>query len=164
MTEVAIRSLTINDAPACDAIIASLTYFFGDPDGVRDCAAAVRSRLGYVAMVDAEVAAFLTIEHHDPLSAEITWMATRADHRRHGLGRQLIERAAADLASEGVRMLCVLTLGPSVPEDAADSYAGTRAFYQSCGFLALRELELRSWNDAYALMLARALWALHWVP
>ena len=54
-------------------------------------------------------------------------------------------------------MLCVLTLGPSVPEDAADNYAGTRAFYQSCGFVPLRELELRSWNDAYALMLARPL-------
>jgi GNAT superfamily N-acetyltransferase len=157
MTEVTIRPLTIDDAPACGAIIASLPYFFGDPDGVRDCAAAVRSQPGYVATIGAEVAAFLTIERHDPESAEITWMGAHADHRRHGLGRQLIDRAASDLASDGARMLCVLTLGPSVPEDTADNYAGTRAFYQSCGFVPLRELELRSWNDGYALMLARAL-------
>ena len=157
MTTTTIRPLTPADAPACDAIIASLPYFFGDPDGVRDCAAAVRAQPGYVATIDGSVAAFLTIERHNPLSAEITWMAAHAPHRRHGLGRQLIERAAHDLAADGARMLCVLTLGPSVPEDAADNYAGTRAFYQSCGFVPLRELELRSWNDAYALMLARAL-------
>ncbi len=157
MTAVTIRPLTIDDAPACDAIIASLPYFFGDPDGVRDCAAAVRAQPGYVAMIGGDVAAFLTIDRHGPLSAEITWMAAHADHRRHGLGRRLIQRAASDLARDGTRMLCVLTLGPSVPEDAADNYAGTRAFYQSCGFVPLRELELRSWNDAYALILARAL-------
>lgn len=152
-----IRPLTSTDAPACDAIIVSLPYFFGDPDGVRDCAAAVRSQPGYVAILNDDTAAFLTIERHNPESAEIAWMAAHADYRRHGLGRALIERAAANLAADGARMLCVLTLGPSVPEDATDNYAGTRAFYQSCGFVPLRELELRSWNDAYALMLARAL-------
>ena len=157
MTKVTIRPLTIDDAPACDVIIASLPYFFGDPGGVRDCAAAVRSQRGDVATIDGKAAAFLTIRRHDPLSAEITWMAVHARHRRHGLGHALIERAKTDLAADGVRMLCVLTLGPSVPEDATDNYAGTRAFYQSCGFVPLRELDLSSWNDAHALMLARAL-------
>ncbi len=157
MTDPTVRPLTITDAPSCDAIIASLPYFFGDPDGVRDCAAAVRSQRGYVATVGGDVVAFLTVERHDPLSAEITWMAAHASQRRRGLGRRLIERAAVELAGEAVRMLCVLTLGPSVPEDAGDNYAGTRAFYRSCGFVPLRELELRSWNDAYALMLAKAL-------
>ena len=33
---------------------------------------------------------------------------------------------------------------------------GTRAFYRRMGFVALRELGLRKWNDASALMLARA--------
>jgi hypothetical protein len=60
-------------------------------------------------------------------------------------------------------MLCVLTLGPSVPEesgadgDAADNYEGTRAFYRSMGFVPLRELQLSTWNDSHALMLVRAL-------
>ena len=151
--------LTPTDAPACDAIVASLPYFFGDPAGVRDCAAAVRWQRGYVATADGDVAAFLTVERHNPESAEITWMAAHASQRRHGLGRRLIEHAAAELAREGVRMLCVLTLGPSVPEEAGDNYSGTRAFYASCGFVPLRELELRSWNDAYALMLVRAIGA-----
>jgi hypothetical protein len=54
-------------------------------------------------------------------------------------------------------MLCVLTLGPSVPEDAGDNYEGTRAFYRSMGFVPMRELQLSTWNDSHALMLARAL-------
>ena len=158
MPDTDIRSLTIDDAPACDAIIAGLAYFFGDPDGVRDCAAAVRSQRGYVATIGGELVAFLTIEQHDPRSAEITWMATRASQRRRGLGRSLIEYGAGELAREGVLMLCVLTLGPSVPEEAGDNYTGTRAFYEAAGFVPLRELELRSWNDGYALMLARTLY------
>ena len=72
-----------------------------------------------------------------------------------GAGGTIAERG--ELAGEGVRMLCVLTLGPSVPEDAADNYADTRAFYRAAGFVPLRELELQPWNDAYALILARAL-------
>jgi hypothetical protein len=54
-------------------------------------------------------------------------------------------------------MLFVLTLGPSVPEDVEDGYEGTREFYRRCGFVGLREFGLRDWNDAYALVLARAL-------
>ena len=60
-------------------------------------------------------------------------------------------------ASAGDRMMCVLTLGPSVPEDPGDNYAGTRAFYVAQRFVPLRELGLRDWNDSHALMLARAL-------
>lgn len=152
-----LRPLAPSDAERCDAIVASLPHFFGDPDGIRDCAAAVRSQRGWVATLDSEVAGFLTVESHFADSAEITWMAVHADHRRHGLGRSLIEHTAAALARDGARMLCVLTLGPSVPEPGEDTYEGTRAFYTSTGFVPLRELELRSWNDAYALILARPL-------
>jgi GNAT superfamily N-acetyltransferase len=152
-----IRPLSPDDAAACDGIIASLPYFFGDPDGVRDCAAAVRSQPGFVAEMDGRVVAFLTLMRHNAASAEITWMAAHADHRRHGLGRALIDASVASLRSDGVRMLCVLTLGPSVPEDPGDNYAGTRAFYDSAGFIPLRELDLSTWNDSHALILARAL-------
>ncbi len=50
----------------------------------------------------------------------------------------------------------VITLGPSVAEPGvADSYAGTRAFYEAVGFVPLKELDV--WGDAPAgLILARA--------
>jgi hypothetical protein len=38
-----------------------------------------------------------------------------------------------------------------------DNYEGTRRFYQSAGFVPLRELSLRTWSDDYALILARRL-------
>lgn len=154
---IEIRPLTAADAVTCDAIIASLPHFFGDPTGIRDCAEAVRTQRGYVATLGSAVAAFLTIEQHDPSSAEITWMAVHAEHRRRGLGRRLIGHVVAELPREGVHMLCVLTLGPSVPDPGEDTYDGTRAFYLSTGFVPLRELSLSTWNDQFALMLARAI-------
>jgi GNAT superfamily N-acetyltransferase len=148
----------VDDAEACDAIVAGLPYFFGDPTGVRDCAEAVRTQHGIVAVVDGEVSGFVTLLAHNPSTTEITWMAVRSDRRRSGIGHRLIEEAARRVAANGARMLCVLTLGPSEPEpDVPDNYAGTRAFYEAAGFVPLRELELRSWNNGYALMLARPL-------
>ena len=46
MPDPSIRPLTSDDAPRCDAVIASLPYFFGDPDGRAMCAEAVRSQPG----------------------------------------------------------------------------------------------------------------------
>lgn len=158
MRRVELRALTVGDAPACDAVIASLPYFFGDPDGVRVCAEAVRSQRGFVATSDGDVAGFITLEQHDPASAEITWLAVHAEHRRGGIGRRLVAEAVRALGTEGVEMLFVLTLGPSVPEPGVeDGYAGTRAFYRALGFVPLREFALRTWNDPAALVMAKAL-------
>jgi GNAT superfamily N-acetyltransferase len=134
MPSPTIAPLTIEHTAACDTVIASLPYFFGDPTGIRDCAEAVRSQRGWVALVDGadngRVAGYLTLHIHNEESAEITWMAVHADHRRGGIGRALIDAACAGASAGGARMLCVLTLGPSVPEDAGDNYAGTRRFYR----------------------------------
>ena len=64
-----VRELLLADAPACDAVIASLPYFFGDPDGIRECAEAVRSQRGFVATDAAAVAGFITLAQFDPASA-----------------------------------------------------------------------------------------------
>jgi len=154
---VELRPLEAGHASGCDAVIASLPYFFGDPGGIRDCAAAVRSQRGFAALADDRVVGFITLHAQFPASSEITWLAVHADHRRSGIGRLLVDEAVHLLRAEGVLVLFVLTLGPSVPEDVTDGYAGTRAFYEACGFVPLREFELRDWNDAYALVLARPL-------
>jgi predicted N-acetyltransferase YhbS len=152
-----LRGLTVDDAAACDAIVASLPYHFGNERGIAACARAVRSQEGFVAEIDEQVVGFLTFEDRSAESAEITWMAVRADHRRRGIGRSLIEHASANLAARGVRFVSVLTLAPSVPDDVPDGYEGTRRFYRAVGFTPLRELDLRSWDDETALLLVRAL-------
>jgi len=152
-----IRPLAPTDAEACDAVVLTLPYHFGHEGGRAECAHAVRTQGGLVAVEKGEVVGFLTLQRHDPRSAEITWMAVRADRRRHGIGKRLIERAARDLARDGVELLSVLTLAESEPEEReTDNYADTRRFYRALGFVPLRELSLESWDDR-AVILAKTL-------
>jgi len=152
-----IRPLAPSDAEACDAIVLTLPYHFGHEGGRAECARAVRTQTGLVAVEEDEVVGFLTLNRHSPRSAEITWMAVRDDHRRHGFGRRLIEQAAEELSHDGVAFLSVLTLAESEPEEReTDNYADTRAFYRALGFVALRELTLEGWDDR-ALILVRPL-------
>jgi ribosomal protein S18 acetylase RimI-like enzyme len=111
--QVHIRPLHTEDAERCDQIVASLPYHFGQEDGRRECADAVRSQPGLVAMLDHAVVGFLTVQRQFDQAAEITWMAVHARHQ--GVGRALIERLCQDLVAEGRRLLLVLTVSPSDP-------------------------------------------------
>lgn len=83
-----IRALVPADAERCDAIVESLPDWFGNDQGIAECAAAVRAQPGLVEVVDGEVAGFLTWKQHHPGSAEITWLAVHIAHR--GLGSALV--------------------------------------------------------------------------
>lgn len=135
-----IRPLTPLDAPTCDAIIASLPNHFGQEEGRRECATAVRTQRGLVAERDGEVVGFLTVEDRFDRAAEITWMAVHAAHRHGGLGTALMDRLAADLRAQHRRLLLVLTVSPSDgPDDVDDGYASTRNFYAANGFALARD-------------------------
>jgi GNAT superfamily N-acetyltransferase len=152
-----VRALVASDAEACDAIIRSLPYHFGDPGGREECARAVRRDAGLVAVAGAEVIGFLTVVRHFPASAEITWMAVRADQRHRGTGGRLIEHLSANLRDDGCRLLLVMTLS-SLYEEAksTDGYAQTRTFYRARGFFDARELP-DFWPISPALLLIRPL-------
>ena len=136
----AIRQLAASDAEACDAIVATLPYHFGNEEGRRECARAVRSQRGLVAQDDGEVVGFVTFEPRFDECAEVTWMAVRADRRRSGVGRALLDRVAADTRAEGRQFLLVLTVSPSDgPDEIPDGYQTTRAFYESNGFILARD-------------------------
>jgi N-acetylglutamate synthase-like GNAT family acetyltransferase len=149
---IAVRHLEPDDAPACDAIIAGLPDWFGNEQGVRDCAQAVRTQDGLVALDDDGVVAFLTWSR-DRDVAEITWMATRADGRRSGAGRRLIEVLVGRLVAEDVRELHVKTLSEREPYPP---YEETRAFYRAMGFTPVAELDI--WGpENPAVLLVREL-------
>lgn len=157
MGPMKIRPLVPDDAVACDVVLASLPYFFGNPIGIEQCAVAVRTQRGWVADDSGSIIGFVTVEATTPQTAEITWLAVHADHRRGGIGRRLVEQVVEAASNEELEMLCVMTLGPSVPEPGVnDSYEGTRAFYRRVGFTAVKEMELSTWSDGFALLLARA--------
>jgi GNAT superfamily N-acetyltransferase len=145
------------DSDACDAVLATLPYHFGDPTGQADCAKAVRSERGWVAVEGEDVVGFVTVAPSSDEALEITWMAVRMDRRRDGIGAQLMKTVVDAAAGDGFRQLVVMTLGPSEPEDAEDSYEGTRRFYRREGFIPLKELGLRSWSNGFSLLLTRPL-------
>ena len=138
---VRIRTLDhTRDPAACDAIIAGLPEWFGDEHGIRECAAAVRSRSGLVAVDDPDaVAGFLTWEPREANAAEITWMAVRADARRRGVGGLLVTGLVDLLREEGLDCLDVKTLSS---RDPYPPYAETRAFYHANGFVEVEELDI----------------------
>lgn len=157
MSAVEVRPLAPADAERCDAIVLGLPYHFGMEGGRRECAAAVRRDPGLVALEGGEVVGFLTYVSRFDEAAEITWMAVRADRRRHGIGHALIDRLAERLASEGRRVLLVLTVSPSDPgPEPEDGYQATRAFYRSAGFVLGRDLP-REWDGDTAVVLVKAL-------
>jgi GNAT superfamily N-acetyltransferase len=152
-----IRPLVAADAPACDAVIASLPYHFGNADGRRECAEAVRNSAGLVAVEGDRVVGFLTVVHHFPETSEINWMAVHADRRGRGIGRALIGRLTGELRDQGRRLLLVLTVSSLEEEPGIDDgYHRTRAFYRSVGFVPARELP-DLWPGNKALLLAMPL-------
>jgi GNAT superfamily N-acetyltransferase len=156
-TGVTIRPLEAADARACDGVIRSLPYHFGDEDGQRQCAEAVRAGPGLVAVRDDRVVGFLTVAHHFESASEITWMAVHARHRGQGIGRALVDRLTGQLRGEGRRLLLVLTVSALDEEPGvADGYQRTRAFYRSVGFLPARELP-DLWPGDKALLLVMPL-------
>jgi GNAT superfamily N-acetyltransferase len=133
-TAPTIRALGRNDAPACDAIVASLPYHFGDDHGRELCAAAVREQAGFVATRRDALVGFVTCRPWYAAAIEITWMAVHADERRNGVGRALVD-ALVRHAQPAVRYALVTTLSEATPEPGVeDGYAGTRMFWQRCGF------------------------------
>lgn len=150
---VAIRQLVVRDADACDGIVATLPYHFGDEDGRRECAAAVRNQRGLVAQDGGEVVAFLTLEPRFGDCMEVTWMAVRADRRRQGIGRALLDRAATDARGRDRKFLLVLTVSPTDgPDEIPDGYQATRAFYEANGFILTRDFPGYWESDTPVLM------------
>ncbi len=150
-----IRELQPGDAQACDAIVAGLPGWFGNEQGIRDCAAAVRSQEGFVATgAGGEVTGFVTYEPREAGEAEITWMAVRSDRRRSGIGAALLDALCARLARDGIRSLLVKTL--SDRDGPYEEYDQTRTFYLAMGFERVAELDI--WGpENPALLMAKPL-------
>lgn len=153
-----IRPLTDRDAAACDAVIQTLPYHFGDAEGRVECALAVRSQPGFAAIVDDKLVGFVTASTWFDHAVEITWMAVAYRCRRRGIGRRLLDELAGHAAGAGLRSLLVTTLSASTAEPGVeDGYAGTRRFYCTNGFEPLWEPH-GWWNDHnQALLLQRRL-------
>ena len=84
-------------------------------------------------------------------------MAVRADQRRKGVGRMLLDRLAADTLAAGRQVLLVLTVSPSDgPDEIPDGYQATRAFYEANGFVLARDFA-GYWESDTPVLMVRVL-------
>jgi ribosomal protein S18 acetylase RimI-like enzyme len=157
---VEIRKLIPTDAEACDAVLASLPYHFGDEGGQAECARAVRTQPGFVATIaDGEVVGFITWRARDGLAPEITWMAVEQSHRREGIGGRLIDALVADLPADAQYLVVTTLAEESDPDPPPDGYQTTRSFYRKHGFETMWRPD-GWWNDEnQAVVLVRHLGA-----
>ncbi len=131
-----IRRLEPADIPACERLLRSLPEWFGIEESIRAYVRDLKTLPSYVAIVDGDLAGFLSLKHHFPAAAEVNVLAVERSMHRRGVGRALVEEAEATLRAAGVPLLQVKTLGPSNPDEA---YRKTREFYTALGFLPLEE-------------------------
>jgi GNAT superfamily N-acetyltransferase len=137
---------------AAERILRALPAWFGIESALLDYAAAADELPTFVVRIPdagcgpageagpgegAQVVGFLTLRPTSPRAAEIHVLAVLPDHHRRGIGRALVERAAAYARAEGRTLLHVKTLAPSDPDPG---YASTRRFYEALGFVPLEEL------------------------
>ncbi len=140
---------------AAERILRTLPAWFGIESALLDYAAAAASLPTFVVRAPAsapgatgehgpgsaarqgEVVGFLTLKPTSPRAAEVHVLAVLPEQHRRGIGRALVERAAAHARAEGCTLLHVKTLAPSDPDPG---YAATRRFYEALGFVPLEEL------------------------
>ncbi len=149
-----IRRLEPTDIPACERILRALPEWFGIEASNRAYIRDLETLPSYVAIVDGEVAGFLSLKHHFSTASEIHVLAVGRSLHRRGVGRALVERAEAGLRAAGVALLQVKTLGPSKPDEG---YRKTREFYKALGFVALEETTVLWSPDNPSLIMVKVL-------
>lgn len=124
------------DPAATDRLLRALPDWFGIEDAIVEYVGASARLPGYLARVADDVVGVLLVERHAGDRAEVHLLAVAPERHRAGIGRRMVEAAAADLRADGVRTLEVRTLGASHP---SEHYARTRSFYAAVGFVAGEE-------------------------
>ena len=144
--------ITEDHVNACVAILRSLPEWFGDAKAVSAYLNDLPTLDTYLAQRDMKVVGFAAVQRKSAHVADVHVMGVARKERRRGVGRALVSQIVEDLASLGVKLLGVQTLGPSDPSPVD---AQPRAFYEAMGFLPLVELQQEGWTDPTLAMVRR---------
>ncbi len=118
----------------CEELLRGLPEWFGIEASIVEYRRTAEKLPAFVADVDGEAAGLLAVRPTSPAALELHVLAVRREHHRRGIGRALVDRAAAYARDEGFSLLHVKTLGREIEDE---SYAGTHAFYAAMGFMPL---------------------------
>jgi predicted N-acetyltransferase YhbS len=108
-----------------------LPEWFGKAESNAHYAARAEVLDGYVAEVGGVARGLLLLGKNSATSAEIYWMGVDPTLHRKGIGKVLVEAAAAGTKASGVKWFFVATLHP---KDTYEPYRRTRSFYEAQGF------------------------------
>lgn len=120
-----------------ETLLRGLPDWFGIEQSLVEYARAADELPTFVARSGESLVGFVTLRRTSEAAMEVHVMAVRRDWHRRGVGRRLLEAAAAFARAGGCSLLHVKTLGPSEPDE---SYAATRRFYEATGFMPLEEI------------------------
>jgi ribosomal protein S18 acetylase RimI-like enzyme len=120
----------------CAPVLRALPKWFGIEEATQQYIEDIDELPTFLAIVDGNVAGFLTLKQHTVYAAEVHVMGVYTAEHRRGVGRALTDAAEGYLRGQGVEYLQVKTLSPAHPDKG---YAQTRAFYRALGFRPLEE-------------------------
>lgn len=121
---VRLREESSGSGSTCRQVLSALPGWFGIEQSVDDYAAVADRTPTVVASVDGWDVGFLTVVRHGPSAAEVHVMGVLPEFHRHGVGRQMLERAERSLVAAGVELLQVKTLSATKPDDGYERTAG----------------------------------------
>lgn len=148
--ESSIREIHTGKGQLCDRILRSLPKWFGIESAIANYTRDVELMPTFVAECSSgEAAAFLSLNFHNEINAEIHVMAVLREYHGAGLGTALVKAAEEYARKRGARYVTVKTLSPARPNPEYDM---TRRFYQSVGFLPLEEFKTL-WGEANPCLL-----------
>jgi ribosomal protein S18 acetylase RimI-like enzyme len=141
---MAAQLIYTHDPDSTRDILQALPDWFGDPEALENYVRATADETfsSLLALEDGTPVGVALIRRHFPESAELHLIAVHPESRGRGIGRQLVDLAASDLAADGCALFSVHTVGPS-SDDVP--YRQTRDFYKAIGFLPLEEHSNLDW-------------------
>lgn len=122
----------------CDKILHALPEWFGIEEAIQNYINDVKDMETWCACENDKKIGFISLSEPNPYTAEIHVMGVIREWHRHGVGRDLVERAQQSLKEKGYKFLQVKTLSAS---RSCAEYDRTRNFYMSMGFIPVQEFQ-----------------------
>lgn len=156
MNTVSFNAISISEEKSkiCNDILRSLPQWFGIESAIVDYVNDVKYMDTWSAEIDGAHVGFISVNKHNPHTAEIHVMGIKESYHNKQIGSQLVKLAEDYLSKVGFSFLSVKTLSES-REDK--NYAKTRKFYLKNGFLPVEEFKTLWGEDNPCLFMIKSL-------
>jgi len=138
----------------CLAMLRELPSWFGNEAAVLDYAQQCRALPFFAAFDGEQPVGMVALKPHNAFTSEICVMGVLPAYHRRGIGSALLAACEEHCKANGTQYLSVKTLADSHP---SKSYAKTRAFYETAGFVPLEVFPLFWDADNPCLMMVKSL-------